>query len=244
MNIQQGGGTSANNLSPKEEAARHDSLMREQVGCPSCHAVAATWITDCPNPIHAEQANAYIRKLEQHNAALRTQLAQATALLAALPAGAEATLRKWYTEKTRAEQAEQQLVEVTAELKKHLSGDYSDDPVDGIRQLAQAMISNRDNCQTLEQQLAEQAATIARLEEHQKLHDRVFARQKLLMDEQQVRVTELEAALKDVCGWVLAFDNGKRKHFRDPLTGFCTDVCQACAITQTKHCLAALKGEE
>jgi hypothetical protein len=48
-----------------------------------------------------------------------------------------------------------QLAQVTVELKKHLSGDYSNDPVDGIRQLAQAMVSNRGNCQTLEQQLAD-----------------------------------------------------------------------------------------
>ena len=44
-----------------------DALTREQKpkGCPSCQSVAATWITDCENPIHAQQANAHIHYLEQ-----------------------------------------------------------------------------------------------------------------------------------------------------------------------------------
>ena len=51
-------------------------MTREQEpkGCPSCHAVAATWITDCENPIHMPQANAYIHTLEEENAALRASL--------------------------------------------------------------------------------------------------------------------------------------------------------------------------
>lgn len=39
--------------------------MSEVKGCPSCAAYAATWLTDCDNPIHMAQANAYIRELEQ-----------------------------------------------------------------------------------------------------------------------------------------------------------------------------------
>ena len=40
----------------------HDT---ESKGCPSCQAVAATWIGGCDNPIHIHQANAHILYLEQ-----------------------------------------------------------------------------------------------------------------------------------------------------------------------------------
>lgn len=53
--------------------------MSEQgKGCPSCAAVAATWIGDCDNPIHIHQANAYIRTLETERADLQQQLAAVT----------------------------------------------------------------------------------------------------------------------------------------------------------------------
>lgn len=44
---------------------------QESKGCPSCASVAATWITDCTNPIHMEQANAYIHTLEAEVEGLR-----------------------------------------------------------------------------------------------------------------------------------------------------------------------------
>ena len=49
-------------------------------------------------------------------------------------------------------------------LKTVLSGDYSTDIADGIRNLAQAMMSHRDNCVVLEHQLAAQAVRIKELE--------------------------------------------------------------------------------
>jgi hypothetical protein len=51
---------------------------------------------------------------------------------------------------------------------------------------------------------------------------------------------ELLAAAIDACNeaWN-AFDNGKRKHHRDALTGKCILGCQACAIEKLKLVLAA-----
>src|SRR3990172_4939696 len=43
--------------------------------------------------------------------------------------------------------------------------------------------------------LTERDGTIARLTEHQELHDRIFARQKLLMDEKDTRLATCEGAL-------------------------------------------------
>ena len=76
-----------------------EPLTREQepVGCPSCHAVRATWITDCENPIHIQQANAYIHCLEDERAALREQLAQVTQEHDDLQATKD-TIVKWLVE--------------------------------------------------------------------------------------------------------------------------------------------------
>jgi len=41
------------------------TMDEEPKGCPSCQAVAATWIGGCDNPIHIHQANAHILHLEQ-----------------------------------------------------------------------------------------------------------------------------------------------------------------------------------
>ena len=46
-----------------------------------------------------------------------------------------------------------ELADAKAELKKHLSSSVDYDLVDGIRQLAQAAISWKENCETLERQL-------------------------------------------------------------------------------------------
>ncbi len=48
------------------------------------------------------------------------------------------------------------------------------------------------------------------------------------------RIEELEAACREAWN---AFDNGKRKHHRDALTGRCILGCQACAIEKLKRVL-------
>ena len=47
----------------------------ESKGCPSCKSVAATWISDCENPIHIHQANAHIHYLEQQLATAKAGIA-------------------------------------------------------------------------------------------------------------------------------------------------------------------------
>jgi hypothetical protein len=88
-------------------------VTREQAckQCASCY----TWTNLNRSEEFCDTCLGDQRKIDGCYAALRTQLAQATALLTELPAGAEATLRSWYAEKTRADHAEQQLAQVTAD---------------------------------------------------------------------------------------------------------------------------------
>jgi len=52
--------------------------------------------------------------------------------------------------------------------------------------------------------------------------------------------TRLLAEALDACreAWN-AFDNGKRRHHRDALTGLCILGCQACAVEKLKRVLTA-----
>jgi len=54
------------------------TMDEEPKGCPSCQAVAATWIGGCDNPIHIHQANAHILHLEQQLATAQAAVMEGT----------------------------------------------------------------------------------------------------------------------------------------------------------------------
>jgi hypothetical protein len=85
-------------------------MDEEPKGCPSCQAVAATWIGGCDNPIHIHQANAHILHLEQQLATVTQERDERdNALL---------NMRKAFTvSSTENEQAlTQQLAQATEQL--------------------------------------------------------------------------------------------------------------------------------
>ncbi len=85
---------------------------------------------------------------------------------------------------------QQQLAAVTQERDLALAHDTQPYPTQwAYEQVCKALEDHK-------QQLAASEARVKELTEHQELHDRIFARQKFLMEQQCSRMTALEAALQ------------------------------------------------
>lgn len=92
-----------------------------------------------------------------------------------------------------------------------------------------------ENCKAI---IAQLQAQLCREQEKLKIEDEQLVRENIAY-----LVTE-NNRLKAACNeaWN-AFDNGKRKHYRDALSGRCVLGCQACAIEKLRKVLGESNNE-